>query len=172
MGGDDGIVIAFEPRPSTYRYLSKSVHENSLRNVRLFNVALSNTPGKGSLMKVDGERNTGGSYLGSGKGIEVQLQPLDHFAENLERLDLIKMDVEGWEPMVIEGGKKTISKYKPIIVSEISANFLSDRMGLSDRLFIQTVNDLGYKCYDIDTMNEISCCPKDRPHINAIFLPV
>jgi len=170
--GEKGVVIAFEPRPSTFQYLLKSIQENGLSNVRLFNIALSNAPGTGNLMKVEGQRNTGGSYLGTGKGIEVPLQTLDQLSENLDRLDMIKMDVEGWEPMVIEGAKKTIKKYKPIIVSEISSDFLFERMSLSDKTFIQFVNDLGYRCYDIETMNEISGCPKERSHINAIFFPI
>lgn len=170
--GEKGIVMAFEPRPSTFQYLLKSVQENALRNVRLFNIALSNASGRGNLMKVDGQRNTGGSYLGTGKGVEVPLKTLDELTEDLDRLDMIKMDVEGWEPMVIEGAKKTIEKYKPIIVSEISSEFLSERASLSASTFIQSVNALGYRCYDIETMNEIVISLKEKLQINAIFFPL
>ena len=82
------------------------------------------------------------------------------------------MDVEGWEPMVIEGAKKTIEKYKPIIVSEISSEFLSERASLSASTFIQSVNALGYRCYDIETMNEIVISLKEKLQINAIFFPL
>ena len=170
--GEKGIVMAFEPRPSTFEYLSKSIQENGFRNVRLFNIALSNAPGHLNLMKVDGQRNTGGSYLGTGVGIEVPLRTLDQLSEGLDRLDMIKMDVEGWEPMVIEGARKTIEKYKPIIVSEISSDFLQDRVSLSASTFIQSVNALGYRCYDIETMNEIVISLKEKLQINAIFFPV
>lgn len=169
--GEDGKVFSFEPGPSSFQALSNSVEQNGCKNVRLYNVALSDNPGEEILGRPEGQRNTGGSFLGSNRGVLVKLETLDRVLLDVDRLDLIKMDVEGWEPNIIKGGRKLIQKFKPYIVSEISEEFLRNRQSLTSEAYIGSLKDMGYRCFDIETMEEISACSPGRPHINALFRP-
>ena len=50
--------------------------------------------------------------------LEISIQKLDDLAKDFQRIDLIKMDVEGYESKVIIGGENTIKKHQPIILFE------------------------------------------------------
>ena len=57
----------------------------------------------------------------------VRFLPLDHFLPELTRLDWIKIDVEGGELDVIEGGRQAVEKFKPNFIIENHAQI--DRIG-------------------------------------------
>lgn len=74
----------------------------------------------------------------------VALMRLDDYP--LERLDVIKLDVEHWEGKVLKGGRRTIDRFVPAIVSELSRgseDIWYERVGEMERLF-----DIGYKRID------------------------
>ena len=49
-----------------------------------------------------------------------------NFVINLDKLDFIKLDIEGYEPLAISGGIQTIKKYKPVIALEFWADHSSN----------------------------------------------
>jgi len=112
-------VYAFEPVKGTYDLLKKNIAANNLQGTILpINMALgqerftaqirSDYSGDASaslVLKKDG---------GAAKSQDVQVVPLDEFLKG-ERVDLVKMDVEGFEKNVILGAKETIRAYKPIL---------------------------------------------------------
>ncbi|AIA31694.1 FkbM family methyltransferase [Leptospirillum ferriphilum] len=168
--GKTGNVFSFEPRPSTFVHLTKSIEINGLGNVTAFNMALSDEKGTAKLISPEGHKSPGSSYLGSGDGIPVSLVKLDDIIPPLKRLDLIKMDVEGWEPNVIKGATQTIRKLKPIILSEISPWMLRERSGISDYEYISLIKSLGYDCQNIENKEFIDSCG-NVDVINVIFIP-
>lgn len=80
-------------------------------------------------------RNFGGLSLGEG-GETIDMLSIDSL--QLPKVDAIKADVEGAEPLVIYGARKTIQKYKPIIVYEKNWKSITPDMekslGLNDTL--------------------------------------
>lgn len=168
--GDSGKVFSFEPRPSTFDHLSKSIKINGLENITIYNKALSDEVGSATLIAPEGHNSPGSSYLGKGKGVPVLLSTLDALLPPLDRLDFIKMDVEGWEPNVIKGAVQTIQKFHPIILSEISPWMLRERSGVSDRDYISLINSLGYDCQNIKNGEIIDSCG-NVDVMNVIFIP-
>lgn len=104
-----GRVLAFEPNPSLYRALVA----NCSPAVQAYPVAISDAPGRGQIT-VPNPRNLGTGYLVD--GAECVVLPLDWYG--LEDVDLLKIDVEGLEPFVIEGARNTIEASWPVIVME------------------------------------------------------
>lgn len=111
--GPGGQVFAFEPEPTNAFYLRRHVRWNRLRNVTVTEAAIggddgavSFSPGSGSgTGKVDAD----GEY-------EVSIYRLDTFFETVERLPThLKIDVEGAEHDVLEGGAKLIRTARPTI---------------------------------------------------------
>lgn len=85
---------------------------NVPRNVRTTFGALGARPGTTGLHKF--ERNAGAHYVeGTGR---IPVLTIDEF--NLPACDLLILDIEGSEPMALEGAKKTIEQLKPIIMVE------------------------------------------------------
>lgn len=111
-------VYSFEPIEDTFQKLTKNVSLNNCKNVTLHKCAL----GAGQLFAEPDNMafgNSGGmriKYSENSKGIIVK--PLDDFIFT-DKIDLIKIDVEGFEEEVLIGGSNRIKTDKPIIFIEI-----------------------------------------------------
>ena len=102
-------VIAFEPLPDVYSVLEENIRLNRA-DVVAHNLALSD----GSIVK--GSRSNNGSMLLAGGEMELKSARLDDF--NLEKADILKIDVEGFEYSVLNGSMETIKRLKPRIIIE------------------------------------------------------
>ena len=93
--------------------------------------------------------------------IEVKTISLNEFCKenNIERIDFIKIDVEGHEFEVIKGGRETLNKLRPVLQVEIEQRHHSEKI---DKI-IDYVNDLGYKCHYLDLQTRqiipLNTCP-------------
>lgn len=120
--GAAGKVWAFEPASTTASYLQKSIRDNGVDNVRLIQAALSNRRGTARLALNDNaELNALGAASGDAGGETVPLQTLDDAAQEYGWHDneFIKLDAEGEERNIIEGGKRFLSAQSPLIMFEI-----------------------------------------------------
>jgi FkbM family methyltransferase len=115
--------ISFEPNPDLYATLVKNIRINRLKNFKLEQLALDKEIGSATLY-LNHERYTSiGSLIKSsesGKKMAVDRTTLDAycFKNNVVFVDLIKIDVEGYEINILEGAKETLEKYSPIILME------------------------------------------------------
>ncbi|MBP9817526.1 FkbM family methyltransferase [Candidatus Shapirobacteria bacterium] len=126
------MVYAFEPDKECFEILKKNVEENGLKNVKLFNVAVGAKKEKRVLIK--DKENLGNSHLTPppyghlpltgeanillDNSYLVETDTLDNILKNEQKIDLIKIDVQGWEPEVVEGAKGIIKKYSPTLFME------------------------------------------------------
>lgn len=106
-------VYAFEPDKDSFLILKKNVEENELTNVFLFNQAVGDKNEKVGL--IINKENYGDSKVKVGN--EIDCVRLDEVIK--EKVDLVKIDVQGYEAKVVEGMKKIIKKDKPIIFIEV-----------------------------------------------------
>lgn len=131
--GKSGKVYAFEPDKVNFEILKKNIEVNNLKNVIVVNAGVGSKNETKTLYK--SEENLGDHKLyethppcghpplkkgGQNYSIKefTKIVKLDDFIK--EPIDLIKIDTQGWEPEVIEGAKKIISKNKPIMFLEYS----------------------------------------------------
>lgn len=118
-------VIAFEPQKLIGQCLKKTIEENNITNVEFYNMGLSNnettlqfwTNNDGGATLVDGKRTKHNKKLEYIDNYNIEVVELDKRVD--EQIDLIKIDAEGHEFEVLEGAKKTINKYKPILIIEV-----------------------------------------------------
>ncbi|MGE0269151.1 MAG: FkbM family methyltransferase [Candidatus Omnitrophota bacterium] len=116
--GKEGHVTAFEPDPENYRLLQKNIDVNLCANVTVFQGAVSNL--KGELKLYFCEENRGDHRIfDSGDqrtSFTVQSIKLDEFFKTDERYDVIKMDIQGAEPLAFEGMKSFLSRHKSLVI--------------------------------------------------------
>ena len=116
-------VYAFEPDFDCFKILLKNIAENKLQNVVAINKAVSDKKEVRAMIK--DKSNLGNSRLDIRCQIsdirKIETVKLDD--EIREKVDLIKIDVQGWEPKVIMGAKKMIKKYKPILFLEFNGDY-------------------------------------------------
>jgi FkbM family methyltransferase len=117
-------VVAVEPVPKIFAALANNVTQNHFDGrVTLLNVAFGNANETVAFHEAEGA--TMGSlavdgYHGQrGKVIQVQCRTLDSIVEELHlEPDFLKIDVEGFEHVVLSGASRTLSEYRPRIVLE------------------------------------------------------
>ncbi len=123
--GNHGRVYAFEPVSITYSKLIANLKINIFENVTTENLAVSNKKGEIELFIAD-ENSTGSSSVAmhvsySGVKERVSTISLDQYVQDnkIIKVDVIKIDVEGCEPMVIDGTVETMNEHKPLILIEV-----------------------------------------------------
>jgi FkbM family methyltransferase len=129
--GERGRVIAVEPNPENLQLLYAGILRNELINVQVVPCAAWNTAGVMSLK--GGASNT---YLVSAAPLDegrayTQLVRLDEALANLDRVDLIKLDIEGHEPQAIEGARRLIEKHRPTVLTEFNPRCLREVSGIA-----------------------------------------
>ena len=120
--GPSGRSICFEPHPDNADWIGKSIALNDFMHVSLEQVALADEEG-------DAELNIGGK---SGQHsleprrrdrgvVRVRTMRLDDYvkAEGIDRVNVMKIDVEGAEDRVITGAAKTLERDRPVIFLDV-----------------------------------------------------
>jgi len=122
--GDKGFVIACEPNPYCFYFLLQNININNIHNIIAFPVALSNKNDYLDFYIIK-SGNIGASsfhyahvkkWAKEIKRIRVPSMTLDYFIRNLyvklnmDRIDILKIDAEGAEADILQGGKNTLTK--------------------------------------------------------------
>lgn len=127
-----GRVHAFEPVAELRECFRLNV---PMEKVTLYECALGDRPGAASVA-YDPARS---GETGLIEGDDVEVRRLDDFG--LEDVDLIKIDVEGYEPFVVEGATETIRRCRPVVVVEQKGH--GSRWGFERYAATRMLMDLG-----------------------------
>ena len=123
-----GQSAAIEPVPRTFQFLQRNVANADSGNIKIFNFALGS---RDEIALMQGHpSNFACSFIADNYRIpdsdhfahEVTIKRLDEiFCDlSLDRLDFMKVDVEGFELEVFEGAQKTLTAYRPIVFLEMN----------------------------------------------------
>lgn len=119
---DTGEVYAFEPVPGLFDQVQKSISVNKFKNIAAQNYACGNDNTTGTIRT--NFQNAGQSSLlpidKQDASTTVEIVKLDDKFKDLTRLDLMKIDVEGFEYEVLLGARKIIEQFRPVILLEFS----------------------------------------------------
>ena len=168
--GAQGRVYSFEPTPFLFDALNKTVVANQFNQVIVSPYALSDksktmdfyiqydenelldarlsrldSPADFKVWKTDANK---------AKKIQVKTITLDEFSvkEKLERLDFIKIDAEGYESAIVEGGLTVLKKFRPNLILECGGVY--DSMGKRKRM-ITRLRELDYSLLGWPVMSGI-----------------
>jgi FkbM family methyltransferase len=150
--GTDGRVVAVEANPENARLIAHTVAVNSLTNVELVPLALAG--GRG-FVNFGSHVGSNGGFLpgdaettGSGRGTIVPTIALDDLA--LDRVSVVKIDVEGAEAIVIDGAPATIDRHRPTLLMEFSREMTERVSRRPAESHLQRLVDAGYSIAIID----------------------
>jgi len=125
--GINGKVLAVEPVPLFADVWKKNTKRLPNKNLQLYNYALGgeNKKVKMGMPQVNGVLHHGMTRIASenqrfAKYFEVEMKIPDELFSNIQRIDFVKCDVEGYEYFVFSNMQTVLNKYKPIVQSELS----------------------------------------------------
>ena len=152
--GEAGKVISFEPESRNYRKLLENLELNNISNVYAHRLGLGEREETKRIHRPPGG-NLGSYTISDNKlGIdlsvrqEIEVTTLDRVAQKLglDRLDFVKMDIEGYEAKAIEGMTHCLKKFRPILQLEINSVALR-KFGTEPTHLVSRLRDLNYRGY-------------------------
>ena len=154
----EGHHMAFEPIPELAAQLrqafpSVDVHEAALSDAEgdTSFVFVPDLPGYSGLRERDYPRRV------KTVPMTVRMERLDQRLPGLDRIDFIKIDVEGAEALVLKGAMRTIKRDLPLIVFEHGQG-ASERYGYGPRDIYELLSgDAGLRIFDLDGNGPYSC---------------
>ncbi len=135
-----GKVYAFEPMSFAYKKLVRNAALNPKLSVALENIALSNDNVESIDVSFRSSWRTDGII--DSHSDRVRCRKLDDWVaeHSIDKLNIVKIDVDGFEYPVLEGGKETIQRFKPLILMEVGCYHFKDQ----NKNPINLLENLGY----------------------------
>lgn len=140
-----GKVIAVEPSPRAFSALQRMVDANGLTNCEPVNICMGARSGRVEFVEDAGF--LAGSYVGAdareAATTKVKMTTLDKFLSwrGMRSVDLVKVDVEGFELDVLQGAIKTIRRYNPTFVMEFNSFAIVANQNKSPRALLDFILD-------------------------------
>lgn len=150
----NGQVFAFEPNKVIYDRLTNNINLNKKYQdiIKPINLGLSDQ--EGSLLWREDENNLGNGgclNIEQNWGKEIKVTTIDYFLvkHTINRIDFIKIDVEGMELEVIKGAQQSLISFKPTIYYESRKEFEEIRNRPVLQEIEQLLLSIGYNLYQI-----------------------
>ena len=146
----DGKIHAFEPMPETFDDLRLMIEQAGLEEwIKPWQVALADKIGIATMKET---RHSGLAHITEGKdGLEVRLGKIDGFG--WDRVDVMKVDVEGFELPVFRGSVETLDRCQPVLIFESGIDHGAAEGALEPLRFLE---GKGYRLFrpDLDKEND------------------
>lgn len=172
-------VHAFEPDPFNFHLLEKNVRENGLESrVTLNRAACGSAAGRVSIAREQGTANYGAVHVageGEPASAEVDLARADERVPRGEKVDFIKIDVEGFEPEALEGARAILERDRPAVLCEFNTYALEAYARDAPVRLLALMRSFGYKAYDAAAfargeMREFEWSGEGGVFTNLVFL--
>lgn len=190
--GAEGRVVAVEPDPANAALLRLAASRNAGFRIEVVEAALSDREGELVLSDLGNPANSGARFVHEERAVLDRLVhgPVPTFrrvaafpwdARYLEtRIDLVKMDVEGFEPRVARGMERSLLRHRPVVLSELAPSNLASLGGVSAEDYIAWFRERGYECSILDeptgssslaTASSLAAGLRGKHHVDVVFEP-
>ncbi len=192
LGGPAGRVYAVEPDPANTTLLNLSLSLSSSRApVEVIQAALSDARGELVLTDLGNPANSGARFTHRDRALLERLVhgPEPTFGtvrafrwddERLETgLDLVKIDIEGYEPFALAGMEKSLERHRPVVLSEFAPSNLRQIGGVEPAAFLDSFRRRGYDAAFLrddgglapESNDELLARTAGAHHIDVVFTP-
>ena len=130
--GEQGKVYAFEPHPKTFSFFKQNIELNNMTNIRANNCGLAEKEG---VLNFTDSRSDDQNFIlqESTSGVTVEVKTLDSCLP-LEKINLLKVDTEGYEKFVFQGATKTLTNTEMVYFETNENNCQRFNYSVSDLL--------------------------------------
>ena len=177
VGNKIGKIYSFEPDHINFNRFLNNMKINAVKNITPINKGLGNVDGVFNLSVVD-ENNRGmNRIVESNESLntsKIEVIILDNYIKlkNITRVDLIKIDTEGFEMNVIIGAKDLLKRFRPILFIELDEKNLIDQNSSPKELIKHLIN-LNYNIVNANNNDTISLnSDLSNCHFDIICKPI
>jgi FkbM family methyltransferase len=173
-----GHVWSFEPDPNNRARLAEHVGLNALGNVTVLPVGLGERSGSFELYKVVAS-NSGMNRILQGTAADPALPHATIHVERLDdlwptlgaaRLDVMKIDVEGFEFSVLRGARATIERFQPVLFIELVDGNLREN-GASAAELVAWLSSLDYSILEAESGRPLDPLTLADCRLDVLALP-
>lgn len=136
--GETGRVVAVEPMDKNVQLIYLGIQRNGFKHVDVFPFGASEQSG---LVPIITDPNTSNALVQHAPSTQqpachAAVRTLDWMCRDLARLDFIKIDIEGHELFAWRGATKTLSRFKPQIVTEFHPHAMKHNSGVDSAEYL------------------------------------
>ncbi len=164
-------IHAFEPWDPVLKRFQEMVRLNHIENIVLHPYGIGDSNSKKAFYKPPQDNLGTGSFVSGFKGdntyegeLEIQIGDDAVKRSGLKSVDLIKMDIEGYEKLALEGLRKTLRTYRPIVEFELS---IDPKGSISIKTFSELVS-LFPERYEFLVFSKNSDASTGRYHLQPL----
>jgi|GEM_PF-2369345 len=157
--GASGRVYAFEPVPENIAFLRKNLELNRVTDrVAVQEMAVGEADGELEIFLSDrqiGTHSAAKAPVGGSTSVKVPMRSVDAFVANIRisRIDVVKVDVEGYDGQVLQGALQTLRQHKPVLFIEYSPSLL-EACGQNPDEFVALMGGIYKNCILVDAFKD------------------
>lgn len=163
--GTGGKVYAFEAHPEIFGYLNRNTSLNGLANVSTFNVAVGD--GEAPVSFSDYEEDECNRIVDDREGIPTKAGKLDDLLRDIGKIDLLKIDVEGYELFVLKGAMETLKRTGCVNVEISEQHFV--KYGYHAKDVFDFIWKSGFKCFRLFDDRRCEEVSKDTCNLSGYY---
>ncbi len=157
---NNGKIFSIEPHPKIFIYLKENIALNPFKNIRIFNNSVGDVEKVSyfSNLKSDDQNAT----LMTNDGLEIIQKTIDQLIPNDIHINLMKIDVEGYEKFVLLGSEKILKNTDCVYFEAVSKQY--EKYGYNFKEVYKILLNLDFKIYKL--------CEKHFSQITPDYVPI
>jgi FkbM family methyltransferase len=169
-----GHVFAFEPHPESCQRLKAHIDRNRLTSVTIVPRAAGEIAGRMPFALTEIDSNSGllSPDHPDGSVVEVEVTTVDDVVREagLQRVNAMKVDVEGAEGLVLRGAQETLARFHPLLIVEINRK-RDQAFGDDPETILGQLENLGYNLYFLRRHRLTPTSSRSVDYDNVIAIP-
>lgn len=160
----DGFLHSFEPVQKLYNQTKRNIEANKFINANVYKMGFSNKNAELPIYHSidrgsDGAVNSGLNSIYKEEGMllaeNIVVVKMDDWCleHKINKIDLIKIDIEGAELFALQGAEETLRRLQPKMIVEVNQKTCL-RAGYTARQLVDFILKLGYQIYNIDHLGQ------------------
>ncbi len=137
-------VIAIEPNHNNVQLIYRSLLANRFENVNVLEYAVTDEP---RLLQLNFLRSNG-SVAALDEALEsttvVRGDSLDNLLRDVDHIDVMKMDIEGHEPIALRGMGQVLTRFRPVLLAEFHPMAIRANSGMEPAAFLESLSGYDY----------------------------
>jgi FkbM family methyltransferase len=172
---NNGFVYGFEPHPETYKRCIRNIEASNIKNCIVYNMGCGEMSSELLMTSVKASNSGQNRIIDENEVAEntvrIKIVKLDEQLANIEQIDLIKIDVEGFEMHVLKGANKILTRFRPKLFIEIDDVLLRSNNTSPKEIFNYLKDNYNYNILNASNNKPLNANTEfDNCHLDIVCI--